>query len=109
MLLARMMGGGLRKPKDTRVGVDYAGVVEAVGKNGTEYKVGDEVFGGRNGALAQYICPRADRGVALKPANLTSEEAAAVPVAAITALQGLRDIGHVQAGQKVLVNGASGG
>jgi len=109
MLLARLMGNGLRKPKDTRIGVDYSGVVEAVGKNVTQYKVGDEVFGGRNGALAQYICVRADRGVALKPANLTFEEAAGIPVAGITALQGLRDIGHLQAGQNVLVNGASGG
>lgn len=109
MLLARLMGNGLRKPKDTRIGVDYSGVVEAVGKNVTQYKVGDEVFGGRNGALAQYVCGRADRSVALKPANITFEEAAGIPVAAITALQGLRDIGHVQAGQKVLVNGASGG
>jgi len=109
MLLARLMGNGLRKPKDTRIGVDYSGVVEAVGKNVTQYKVGDEVFGGRNGALAQYICARADRGVALKPANLTFEEAGSIGVAGITALQGLRDVGHVQAGQKVLVNGASGG
>src|SRR4026209_76049 len=61
MLLARLMGNGLRKPKDTRIGVDYSGVVEAVGKNVTQYKVGDEVFGGRNGALAQYVCARADR------------------------------------------------
>ena len=109
MLLARLMGNGLRKPKDTRIGVDYSGVVEAIGKNVTQYKVGDEVFGGRNGALAQYVCARADRSVALKPANLTFEEAAAIPVAAVTALQGLRDLGHVQAGQRVLVNGASGG
>jgi NADPH:quinone reductase-like Zn-dependent oxidoreductase len=109
MLLARVMGGGLRKPKETRLGVDYAGVVEAVGKNVTQYKVGDEVFGGRNGAFAQYLCGIATRGVALKPANLSFEQAATVPVAAITALQGLRDVGHIQAGQKVLVNGASGG
>ena len=109
MLLARLMGGGLRKPKDTRLGVDYAGTVEAVGKNVKDFKAGDEVFGGRNGALAQYICPRADRGIALKPANMTFEQAGSVAVAAITALQGLRDIGHVQAGQKVLINGASGG
>jgi NADPH:quinone reductase-like Zn-dependent oxidoreductase len=109
MLLARVMGGGLRKPKDTRVGVDYAGVVEAVGKNVTQYKVGDEVFGGRNGALAQYVCAKADRAIALKPANLTFEEAGSIAVAGITALQGLRDAGFVQAGQKVLVNGASGG
>ena len=109
MLLARLMGNGLRKPKDTRIGVDYSGVVEAVGKNVTQYKVGDEVFGGRNGALAQYVCAKADRGVALKPANLTFEEAGSIAVAGTTALQGLRDVGRVQARQKVLVNGASGG
>jgi NADPH:quinone reductase-like Zn-dependent oxidoreductase len=100
---------GMRKPKDTRLGVDYAGVVEAVGKNVTQFKPGDEVFGGKNGALAQYVCVLADRSVVLKPANMTFEQAAAVPVAAITALQGLRDKGKIQAGQKVLVNGASGG
>jgi NADPH:quinone reductase-like Zn-dependent oxidoreductase len=109
MLLARLMGGGLRKPKDPRLGVDYSGTVEAVGKNVKEFKPGDEVFGGRNGALAQYVCARADRGIALKPSNMTFEQAGSVAVAAITALQGLRDIGHVQAGQKVLINGASGG
>jgi NADPH:quinone reductase-like Zn-dependent oxidoreductase len=100
---------GLRKPKETRVGVDYSGTVEAVGKNVTNLKTGDEVFGGKTGAFAEYICVLADRAVALKPNNVTFEEAAAVPVAAITALQGLRDKGHIQAGQKVLVNGASGG
>ena len=112
MPIARLMGNGLRKPKDTRSGVDYSGVVEAVGKNAAaagQFKVGDEVFGGRGGAFAEYICPRADRAVVLKPANLSFEQAAAIPVAAITALQGLRDIGHLQAGQKVLINGASGG
>jgi len=100
---------GLRKPKDTRLGVDYSGTVEAVGKNVTNFKPGDEVFGGKNGALAEYICVLADRAVVLKPSNMTFEQAAAVPVAAITALQGLRDKGKIQAGQKVLVNGASGG
>ena len=100
---------GLRKPKETRVGVDYSGTVEAVGKNVTNLKTGDEVFGGKTGAFAEYICVLADRAVAPKPNNVTFEEAAAVPVAAITALQGLRDKGHIQAGQKVLVNGASGG
>src|SRR6266436_8756023 len=100
---------GLRKPKETRLGVDYAGVVEAVGKNVTQFKAGDEVFGGRNGALADYVCVLADRAVVLKPANMTFEQAASVPVAAITALQGLRDKGKIQSGQKVLVNGASGG
>jgi NADPH:quinone reductase-like Zn-dependent oxidoreductase len=109
MLLARLMGGGLRKPKDTRLGVDYAGTVEAVGKNVTNFKPGDEVFGGRTGSLAQYVCARADRAIALKPANMTFEQAGSVAVAAITALQGLRDKGHVQAGQKVLINGASRG
>jgi NADPH:quinone reductase-like Zn-dependent oxidoreductase len=100
---------GMRKPKDTRLGVDYAGTVEAVGKNVTGFKPGDEVFGARNGALAEYVCGLADRGVVLKPANMTFEQAASVPVAAITALQGLRDKGKIQAGQKVLINGASGG
>src|SRR5512133_3457549 len=105
----RAMGVGLRKPKDTRLGVDFAGTVEAVGKNVTQFKPGDEVFGGRGGAFAQYVCPRATRAVALKPANVSFEEAASVNIAAITALQGLRDKGKVQPGQKVLINGASGG
>ena len=109
MWLARLMGGGLRKPKDTRLGVDYAGTVEAVGKNVTQFKPGDEVFGGRIGSLAQYVCARADRAIALKPANMSFEQAGSVGVAGITALQGLRDKGHVQPGQKVLINGASGG
>jgi NADPH:quinone reductase-like Zn-dependent oxidoreductase len=100
---------GMRKPKETRLGVDYAGTVEAVGKNVTQFKPGDEVFGGRNGAIAEYVCALADRAVVPKPANMTFEQAAAVPVAAITALQGLRDKGEIQSGQKVLVNGASGG
>ena len=100
---------GMRKPKETRLGVDYAGTVEAVGKNVTQFKPGDEVFGGRNGAIAEYVCALADRAVVPKPANMTFEQAAAVPVAAITALQGLRDKGKIQPGQKVLVNGASGG
>ena len=103
------MGTGLRKPKDTRLGVDFAGTVEAVGRNVTQFKPGDDVFGGRTGAFAEYVSARADRAVALKPANLTFEQAAAVPVAAITALQGLRDKGKIQPGQKVLINGASGG
>jgi NADPH:quinone reductase-like Zn-dependent oxidoreductase len=100
---------GLRKPKDTRLGVDYSGTVEAVGKNVTQFKTGDEVFGGRDGALAEYVCALADRAVVPKPANMTFEQASSVPVAAITALQGLRDKGHIQSGQKVLINGASGG
>jgi len=100
---------GRRKPKETRLGVDYAGTVETVGKNVTQFKPGDEVFGGRLGAYSEYVCVAPDRAVMLKPANVTFEQAASVPVAAITALQGLRDKGHIQAGQKVLINGASGG
>jgi NADPH:quinone reductase-like Zn-dependent oxidoreductase len=103
---------GLRKPKDTRLGVDYSGTVEAVGKNPAaagQFKPGDEVFGGKNGAIAEYVCALADRGITLKPANMTFEQAAAVPAAALTALQGLRDKGKIQPGQKVLINGASGG
>jgi NADPH:quinone reductase-like Zn-dependent oxidoreductase len=107
--IMRFMMAGLRKPKDPRVGVDYAGTVEAVGKNVTQFKPGDEVFGNRSGAFAEYLCARADRAIALKPANTTFEQAAGVPVAGLTALQGLRDKGHVQAGQKILINGASGG
>jgi NADPH:quinone reductase-like Zn-dependent oxidoreductase len=107
--IMRLLGVGLRKPKDTRLGVDFAGTVEAVGKNVTQFKPGDEVFGGRGGAFAEYVCPRANRAVALKPANLTFEQAASVNIAGITALQALRDKGKIQAGQKVLINGASGG
>src|SRR6266446_6667491 len=107
--IMRMMGVGLRKPKDTRLGVDFAGTVEAVGKNVTNFKPGDEVFGGKGGAFAEYVCPRANRAIALKPANITFEQAASVNIAGITALQGLRDKGKVQPGQKVLINGASGG
>jgi NADPH:quinone reductase-like Zn-dependent oxidoreductase len=98
---------GLRRPKSRLVGTDFAGTVEAVGREVTQFRPGDEVFGARTGALADYVCVRG--AVAAKPANLTFEEAAAVPVAAITALQGLRDKGQLQPGQKVLVNGASGG
>ncbi len=100
---------GLRKPKTNRLGVDYAGTVEAVGRDVTEFRPGDEVFGGRNGAYAEYICAREERAIVPKPANVTFEQAAAVPVAALTALQGLRDKGQVQHGQTVLINGASGG
>ncbi len=107
--IMRLMGVGLRKPKDMRLGVDFAGNVEAVGKNVTQFKPGDEVFGGKTGAFAEYICARADRAVALKPANITFEQAASVNIAGITALQAIRDKGKVQAGQKILINGASGG
>jgi NADPH:quinone reductase-like Zn-dependent oxidoreductase len=98
---------GLRGPRERRVGTDFAGVVEAVGKDVTRFEPGDDVFGGRTGALAEYVCVR--NAVARKPANITFEQAAAVPVAGITALQGLRDKGRLQPGQRVLVNGASGG
>ncbi|MDQ3065709.1 MAG: NAD(P)-dependent alcohol dehydrogenase [Actinomycetota bacterium] len=98
---------GLRKPKTDRLGVDFAGTVEAVGKDVTHVRPGDEVFGAKSGALAEYVSVR--DAVVPKPANLTFEEAAAVPVAAVTALQGLRDKGRLRAGQKVLINGASGG
>ena len=98
---------GLRKPKSERLGTDFAGTVEAVGKDITHVQAGDEVFGARNGALAEYVCVK--NAVVVKPANATFEEAAAVPVAAITALQGLRDKGQLEAGQNVLVHGASGG
>jgi NADPH:quinone reductase-like Zn-dependent oxidoreductase len=107
--IMRAIGVGLRKPKDPRLGVDYAGTVEAVGKNVTQFKPGDEVLGGKSGAFAEYVCARADRAIVLKPANITFEQAASVPIAAITALQGLRDKGKIQPGQKVLINGASGG
>src|SRR5207253_1601523 len=107
--IMRMMGVGLRKPKDTRVGVDFAGTVEVVGKNVTQFKPGDEVFGGRGGAFAENVCRRANRAVAIKPANITFEQAASVNIAGITALQALRDRGKVESGQKVLINGASGG
>jgi len=99
---------GLRKPKSTRPGVDLAGQVEAVGKNVTRFQPGDEVFGACRGAFAEYVVAE-EKNLALKPANLTFEQAAAVPVAAITALQGLRDKGRIQPGQKVLINGAAGG
>jgi NADPH:quinone reductase-like Zn-dependent oxidoreductase len=100
---------GMRRPTgQPRLGVDFAGVVEAVGNDVTELKPGDGVFGRRVGALAEYVAAP-DDSVAPKPTHLTFEEAAAVPVAAITALQALRDHAHVQPGQKVVVNGASGG
>src|SRR5437016_10945547 len=105
----RAMIGGLRKPKDTRLGVDFAGTVETVGKSVTQYKPRDEVFGGSTGAFAQYLCRRATGSVAPKPAGLTFEQAASINIAGITALQGVRDKGKVQQGQKVLINGASGG
>ena len=103
------LASGFGSPKDPRVGVDFAGTVEAVGKNVTRFKPGDEVFGGADGAVAEYVVVRETRGVALKPANVTFEQAGSVAVAAMTALQGLRDHGGIKPGQKVLINGASGG
>src|SRR5215467_9959702 len=103
------MDRGFGKPDDPRVGVDFAGTVEAVGKSVRRFKPGDEVFGGKLGAFAQYLTVREERAIALKPANVSFEQAASVPIAALTALQALRDKGHVKTGQKVLINGASGG
>jgi NADPH:quinone reductase-like Zn-dependent oxidoreductase len=99
---------GLSKPKVTRLGVEVAGQVETVGKKVTQFQPGDEVFGTCKGAFAEYVCA-SEEALVLKPANVTFEQAAAVPIAAFTALQGLRDKGQIQPGQKVLINGASGG
>ncbi|MCA1658419.1 MAG: NAD(P)-dependent alcohol dehydrogenase [Verrucomicrobiaceae bacterium] len=106
--ITRLMGG-LRKPKVTRFGRDFAGVVEAVGKNVAEFKAGDEVFGVRWGAIAEYVCVPEQRAIVSKPTNISFEQAGAVGVAGLTALQGLRNTGKIHAGQKVLINGASGG
>jgi NADPH:quinone reductase-like Zn-dependent oxidoreductase len=107
--IARLMGGmGLTKPKVRVAGVDAAGRVEAVGENVTGLRPGDEVLGFFPGAFAEYARAKADK-MAPKPARLTFEQAAAVPMAAVTALQGIRDVGRVRAGQRVLVNGAAGG
>ncbi len=105
--IARLDGGFL-KPKNTSLGADIAGRVEAIGAAVTQFKPGDEVFGVCSGGFAEYAVA-AENKLALKPANISFEAAAAVPVAAITALQGLRDKGQIKPGQKVLVNGASGG
>jgi NADPH:quinone reductase-like Zn-dependent oxidoreductase len=112
IFLIRVMGGGLLKPKNTRLGADIAGRVEAVGKNAKQFQPGDEVFGDLaghgNGSFAEYVSA-SESALALKPANLSFDEAAAVPMAGVTALQGLRDKGQIHPGQKVLINGASGG
>jgi len=105
MILLRPMLGGFRKPKSPLIGGDFAGVVEAVGKDVTEFAAGDEVFGARTGAFADYVVTKT---VARKPANVTFEEAAAVAIGALTALQALRDHGGLRPGESVLVNGASG-
>jgi NADPH:quinone reductase-like Zn-dependent oxidoreductase len=106
--LVRLMGFGLLKPKHQVLGADMAGRVEAVGKNVIQFKAGDEVFGSSMGGFAEYACVREDKLV-LKPTAMTFEQAAAVPVAGITALQALRDRGRLQLGQHVLIHGASGG
>ncbi len=108
IFLICLMGGGLLKPKNTRLGADIAGQVDAVGKNVKQFQPGDEVFGMVAGGFAEYTCA-SENALALKPVNQSFDEAAAVPMAAVTALQGLRDEGQIQAGQKVLINGASGG
>jgi NADPH:quinone reductase-like Zn-dependent oxidoreductase len=107
--IMRLMGSGLGAPTDPLLGVDYAGVVESVGSSVATFKPGDDVFGGRGGAFSQFLRVKASRNIVLKPANVTFEEAAAVPVAALTALQALRHRGRLKAGEKVLINGASGG
>jgi len=106
--LVRIMGYGLRTPKVRIRGRDVAGRVEAVGRNVTRFHPGDEVFGTCDGSFAEYVCAREDK-LTPKPANLTFEQAAAVPISALTALQGLRDKGKVHAGQRVLIIGAAGG
>jgi NADPH:quinone reductase-like Zn-dependent oxidoreductase len=103
------VASGVGKPDSVLMGADFAGTVETVGKNVTRFKPGDEVFGDRDGAFGEYVSVRENGAIASKPGNMTMEQAAAVPVAGITALQALRDKGKVQAGQRVLVNGASGG
>lgn len=108
IFLIRLMGGGLLKPKNTRLGADIAGRVEAVGRNVKQFQPDEEVFGMIHGGFAEYACAP-ENALALKPVNLSFEEAAAVPMAAVSALQGLRDTGQIQPGQKVLINGASGG
>jgi len=108
IFLIRFMGAGVFKPKDTRLGADMAGRIEAVGSKVKQFQIGDEVFGMVKGAFAEYACAP-ESSLALNPINATYEQAAALPMAAITALQGLRNEGRIQAGQKVLINGASGG
>lgn len=107
-IMTRLFTGGWFKPKDALIGTDVAGRVEAIGEHVTRFKPGDEVFGFAHGSFAEYALSR-ESNLTLKPANRSFEEAAATPVAALTALQGLRDAGKIQRGQKVLIHGASGG
>ena len=110
--LTRLMFGGILKPKIKILGMDIAGIVEAIGKDVTQFQIGDEVFGDLSecgfGAFAEYACAT-EAALSLKPTNISFEQAATVPVSALTALQGLRDCGRIRSGQKVLINGASGG
>ena len=110
--LARLVNGFF-KPRNPRLGADFSGHIEAVGRNVTQFQAGDAVFGcmalDQLSSFAEYVCVHEDAALALKPAKMTFEQASAVPLAAFTALQGLRDVGQIQAGQKVLINGASGG
>jgi NADPH:quinone reductase-like Zn-dependent oxidoreductase len=103
------LSSGIGAPSDAKTGVDFAGTVEAVGKGVTTFKPGDEVFGGKGGAFGEYVVVRESRNIVHKPDNVSFEQAAAVPIAAVTALQALRDKARVRPGQKVLINGASGG
>ncbi len=102
------LAGGLRRPKITRLGVDLAGQIESVGSGVTKFKPGDEVFGSCRGAFAEYVCTT-ESALAIKPQNVSFEQAAAAPTVTFTALQALRNLGHIQKGQKVLINGAAGG
>ncbi len=103
------LSAGIGSPSDQRMGVDFAGVVVEAGGEVTKFSVGDAVFGGRSGAFAEYVVIPEDRAIAAKPVNVSFEEAAAIPIAAVTALQALRDDGRLKSGEKVLINGASGG
>jgi NADPH:quinone reductase-like Zn-dependent oxidoreductase len=105
-LMARVLMGGIRRPKSRLIGADFAGVVEAVGKDVEGFAIGDEVFGGRDGAYAEYV---AAKSFARKPPNVSFEEAGCMGVAGLTALQAVRDHGELKPGERVLVNGASGG
>lgn len=107
-LFARLFTGGLRRPKVTRLGVDVSGEVEAIGASVTRFKPGDMVFGACRGSFAEYGCAREEK-LAMKPAGVSFDDAAATPVAGLTALQALRDVAHIKGGQHVLVDGASGG
>jgi NADPH:quinone reductase-like Zn-dependent oxidoreductase len=102
-------GSGIGAPNSIHMGADFAGIIESVGKDVKRFKPGDEVFGDRDGAFAEYVSVAENGAIALKPSNMSMEQAAAVPIAGITALQALRDKGKIQSGQKVLINGASGG